>query len=156
MIARSSLTLLLLCMLAACASSPTVNLHSLLPLSEPAAERDAGPRPRIVIASTVVPESVDRPQLLVALGGHEMRLLENERWSEPLKRAIPRALAHHLAQDVPAIVWGSSPAAPQVAGGPPKHNDRFCERRHRQCNRKMHECRARGLGRDRRRRLTLR
>lgn len=113
MIARSSLTLLLLCMLSACASSPVVNLHSLLPLSEPAAERDAGPRPRIVIASTVVPESVDRPQLLVALGGHEMRLLENERWSEPLKRAIPRALAHHLAQDIPAIVWSSSAAAPQ-------------------------------------------
>jgi len=113
MITRASLTFLLLCMLGACASSPVTNLHSLLPLSEPAVERDAGPGPHIVIASTVVPESVDRPQLLVAHGSHEMKLLENERWSEPLRRAIPRALAHHIAQELPAIVWSSSAAAPQ-------------------------------------------
>jgi uncharacterized protein len=112
MIARSALTLLLVLMLCACARSPIANLHSLLPPIETTTEQISADRPRIVIASTVVPASVDRPQMLVANGSHEMLLLENERWAEPLKRAIPRAIAHHLALAIPAIVWSSSAAAP--------------------------------------------
>lgn len=113
MIARPVLTLVIVALLCACARSPIANLHSLLPAAESTTAPDAAHRPRIVIASTVVPASVDRPQMLVAGDGHEIMLLEDERWSEPLKRAIPRALAHHIALEIPAIVWSSSAAAPQ-------------------------------------------
>ena len=107
--------LLALFVLTGCARSPTLTLHGLLP---PAAERvDAtlAPEPeplRVVILSTTVPQSIDRPQLIVRRADAVV-LVDDQRWVEPLKRAIPRTLAHYLSAELdPAMVWSSSSAAP--------------------------------------------
>jgi uncharacterized lipoprotein YmbA len=106
-----------LALLAGCARSPAPTLHALLPQAHepPATTRDDG-RLRIVIATTLVPQSIDRPQLLVQDARGGLTLADGERWAEPLKRAIPRALAYYLSADLDgAIVWSAGSAAPARA-----------------------------------------
>jgi uncharacterized lipoprotein YmbA len=108
--------LVLILILGGCARSPTPALHALSPLAEaPAAATAAhqGRQLRIVIAATTIPQSVDRPQLIVEARHGGLAVLDAERWAEPLKRAIPRTLAHYLSADLnDAIVWSAGTAAP--------------------------------------------
>ncbi len=41
---------------------------------------------------------MDRPQLVLTLDANRVQLLENHRWAEPLKSAIPRVLAENLSR----------------------------------------------------------
>jgi uncharacterized lipoprotein YmbA len=104
-------------MLVACAHTPSPTLHSLLPPSGDAAEapsRAAAAQPTIVITSVVVPASIDRPQFVLSGPAGELRPIDGERWAEPLKRAIPRAIARGIAAAAPAtMVWSSPAAAPE-------------------------------------------
>jgi uncharacterized protein len=107
--------LLALIVLTGCARSPAITLHGLLP---PAAGRVDATRAaeaeplRVVILSTTVPQSIDRPQLIVRRAD-ALVVVDDQRWVEPLKRAIPRTLAHYLSAELdPAMVWSSSSAAP--------------------------------------------
>jgi uncharacterized lipoprotein YmbA len=111
--------LLLICVAAAltagCARSPALHWHALMPsAAEALPPHDGAALPlQVVIVSTAVPVSIDRPQLVVRNAGGRVLLAEHERWEEPLKRAIPRTLAHYLARDLGgAIVWSSGASAP--------------------------------------------
>lgn len=101
--------------LSACAHSPVPNEHALFWAST---ETDARAAPlqidtSVVISSTVVPASIDRPQFVLGLATGNTRIVEGERWSEPLKAAIPRLLARRIMEISPAVaVWSSPAAAP--------------------------------------------
>lgn len=47
-----------------------------------------------------LPESVDRPQMVLHTGPNQVELSELNRWAEPLKKAIPRVIASQLAQQL--------------------------------------------------------
>jgi uncharacterized protein len=82
--------------LAACASRPaehfyTVSAESSVPEPSAAAQR-------IVVSPIVIPALIDRPQLVVRTGGHEIVVLENHRWAESLSLDLTRALVNDLRQ----------------------------------------------------------
>ncbi|MCC6533289.1 MAG: membrane integrity-associated transporter subunit PqiC [Burkholderiales bacterium] len=112
---RAMIAAVLFVALAGCARSPLPTLHALAPPDvEIASTPTNGEQLRIVIVSIAVPQSVDRPQLVVETGHGRVAQLDHERWAEPLKRAIPRTLAAQLARELggDAIVWSSPVAAP--------------------------------------------
>lgn len=109
-----------LALLAGCASSsPPPNWHSLVPA---AAASAAAPSPQpaarqtLVVGLVAVPDEVDRPQLVLRNAAGVPALLDGERWSEPLKAQLPRALALGLAPRLPgtlvATAAGGSVALP--------------------------------------------
>lgn len=82
--------------LTACASRPaehfyTVSAESSVPDPGAAAQR-------IVVSPIVIPALIDRPQLVVRTGGHEIAVLENHRWAEALSLDLTRALVNDLRQ----------------------------------------------------------
>ena len=111
---RSARILLLAAMaLTGCASpGPPPSLHSLAAAAPQATAGRASDEStyQAVIAQVGVPESVDRPQLIVQRGG-SIELVESERWAEPLKRAIPRLLAADLMQRLDHVTVWSMPGA---------------------------------------------
>jgi uncharacterized lipoprotein YmbA len=115
-----SICLLAAAVLLGCANPPSPpSLHSLAAEAPQAATAGASERPnyQAVIAQVGVPESVDRPQLIVQRGG-SIELVDSERWAEPLKRAIPRLLAADLMQRLDGVtVWsmpGTGPTRPDA------------------------------------------
>ncbi|MCC7083147.1 MAG: membrane integrity-associated transporter subunit PqiC [Burkholderiales bacterium] len=101
-------------LLGACAHSPVPNEHALLAATATVVRPTAdAAQAAVVIASCVVPASIDRPQLVLTAASGELRVVDTERWSEPLKRAIPRAVARTLMERLPNVtVWSSGAAGP--------------------------------------------
>jgi uncharacterized lipoprotein YmbA len=94
---------LLLALLAGCASSPpsqffTLSAAPAAPRLSPAAQSGYS----IVVGPVEVPESVDRPQLVLRVSENRVRILEEARWAEPLRAAIPGVIAGDLAQQLGA------------------------------------------------------
>lgn len=86
-----------LLVLAGCGRSPQATFYTLTPLvAEMTTSRGTGPG--IAITSVTLPELVDRPQLVVPDAGTRVAILENHRWAEPLKSAIPRLLADNISR----------------------------------------------------------
>ncbi|CAH2032074.1 PqiC family protein [Trichlorobacter ammonificans] len=85
-------------LLAGCAASPEAQFYTLAPL--PSTDNNPGiPFPHsLEVRPVTLPELVDRPQLVVGIDAHQVRLLENHRWAEPLKSAIPRIMADNLSR----------------------------------------------------------
>jgi hypothetical protein len=52
--------------------------------------------PVIYVGPVVVPESVDRVQMVLMNTANNVDLSEEHRWAEPLKTAIPRIVGEHL------------------------------------------------------------
>lgn len=69
-------------------------------------------RHTIVVGEITLPELVDRPQIVVSTREQRVRLLDEHRWAEPLRRAIPAALAAALARELPGarLVLAGEPA----------------------------------------------
>lgn len=101
--------------LTACGHSPSPRLHTLASIDESPPAAAAAPAFSIVITGCSVPDAVDRPQFMLAMPGNALRPVDGERWSEPLKRAIPRAVAQRLRASMPEVLVWSSPAAPTTA-----------------------------------------
>jgi uncharacterized protein len=81
---------------AGCASTPHQSFYT---LSAGVAAAEAAARgPSVVVGRAALPELVDRPQLVVRAGANEVTILEQQRWAEPLRDAIPRVVAQNLAQ----------------------------------------------------------
>lgn len=96
---RSTVPMLLaaVALLAACASSsPAPHWHSLVPPAG-AAPAPAPMHQTLVVDLVSVPDEVDRPQLVLRSAAGAPTRLDGERWSEPLKAQLPRALALALA-----------------------------------------------------------
>lgn len=103
--------------LAGCAGTPPERFWQ-LPMP-PGVAVDAGTTPGptggIAIGPVGLPEVFDRPQLVTGGAGSELQVWESQRWAEPLRLNLGRALAARLANELapmPAIAW------PLVAGEP--------------------------------------
>ena len=86
--------LLLVFVLTACATPPRESFYTLNAAEPPAVAADA---PSIAVGPVMIPEIVDRPQLVVRLGPNQVQILEQARWAEPLKIGIARVVAANLA-----------------------------------------------------------
>jgi len=91
--------------LAGCATdTPPTRWHNLVaavpgaPAAVPSGART------LAVGPVSVPDEVDRPQLVVRTARGAPVRLDGERWSEPVKAQLPRALALALAARLPATV----------------------------------------------------
>jgi uncharacterized protein len=89
---RRSLLLLLL-ILCGCSSPPRERFYTLDAPEPPAPAEGA---PSIAVAASI-PELVDRPQLVLRAGAHQVAITEQARWAEPLRSAVARVVAANLA-----------------------------------------------------------
>lgn len=85
--------------LAACSTTPSAP-PQLYTLTAPSYEGTEAPGATLVayVGPVTVPESVDRPQMVMRKGANEVELADSHRWAEPLKDAIPRVVAANLMQ----------------------------------------------------------
>lgn len=91
-----SVGLLLIAALGACSSTPQPVFYTLDDGAVSVAR--SGTTPSVVLTQTTLPELIDRPQLIVRTGSNRVRISEQHRWAEPLRREIPRVLANDLGQ----------------------------------------------------------
>jgi uncharacterized lipoprotein YmbA len=91
-------------LIGACASAPEhlYTLESAAP-TPAAGERD---RPLVLIGPLIVPEIVDRPQLVVREGKYGVAVNEQERWATPLKDSLPQVIAMQLGELCPMARFG--------------------------------------------------
>lgn len=94
--------------LAACGSSTAPRLYT-LDASAPGTAGAAASALSVYIGPVVVPEAVDRPQLVVRSGANEVTALDGHRWAEPLKVAIGRVLASKISRDLGTPRVGAFP-----------------------------------------------
>lgn len=110
---RSLAPLALAALLAACASGPRVQFHTLLAPAD-AVPRPAGPAPFAfrIDPPVRVPAQVDQPQLV--LRGPQGRVLvqEYERWVAPVADEWRDALAQRIARRTGAVDGSRVPAPP--------------------------------------------
>ena len=93
---------MLVCLSLAGCASPTVHLYTLMASEPAAAAMPAKAEYKVLIAHVTLPESVDRPQLVVRAGPNRVVALEQQRWVEPLHEAIPRAIREDVSAQLPA------------------------------------------------------
>lgn len=96
--ARQLACRLIMAGLAACASPPTERLYTLSAEPLPA---DKAPLPThysITVGPVVLPELIDRPQLVVQVAANQVTRLEQERWAAPLKSEIAQVVAANLSR----------------------------------------------------------
>jgi uncharacterized lipoprotein YmbA len=55
----------------------------------------------LAVGPVTIPEAVDRPQLVVRHNAVRLVALEQERWAEPLREAIPRVLSEVIGSKLP-------------------------------------------------------
>ncbi len=89
--------------LSGCAASPKVNFYTLSAPSYPEAHKDGSFRPSIVLGPVTLPETVDRPQLVVRTGENQVEIAEARRWAQPLKDEAARVLAANLAHHMDTL-----------------------------------------------------
>ena len=82
--------------LSGCASSPQSQFYTLSATAAPEFAPVASNEYRIVVGPASVPESVDRPQLVLHMSENRVTLLEQARWAEPLASAIPEIGRAHV------------------------------------------------------------
>ena len=98
--------LFLALLLAACGSTPKESFYT---LSAPPPVDPAGqPTLSVVVGPVTVPEAVDRTPMVLRTGPNQVDIEDLHRWAEPLKAAIPRVLAAHLARDLGSARVSSS------------------------------------------------
>jgi uncharacterized protein len=94
---RASAVVMMLAILAGCGSAPKEQFYT---LSNGATGDRAALPPQdyaVAVGPVYVPDVVDRPHLVLRMGGSEVRISEQMRWAEPLKDGIARAVATNLA-----------------------------------------------------------
>ena len=102
-------------MLYACASSPTVQFYTLSAEAQPGSDQVSGDTHLgIVIGPVILPDVLDRPQVVVRTGANQVSLAEEHRWAESLKTSIPRVIGENLGR---LLSTGDVWAYPQTATG---------------------------------------
>ena len=82
--------------LSACGSSPKPVLYSFDEGLQPVAVAPRGVS--VAVMPAVIPELYDRPQMVLRQSGHRMQVLDQKRWSEPLRQQIARVVASELGR----------------------------------------------------------
>ena len=86
-------------LLSACGTAPKDRFYVLG--TQEASAPSAPAAYTVAIGPVSVPEVVDRPQLVLYQGNNRIEIMEHERWAEPLRAAIPAAVAHELRAQLP-------------------------------------------------------
>lgn len=97
---RPALGLLSLLLLSACALTRPVRdtaARHLLDATVPARAATAS-QPAVAVTKPALPTYLDRPQLVARGAAGELRVLDEQLWSEPLDAGIARVLAANLAR----------------------------------------------------------
>ena len=102
------LVLLWVGLMTGCASLPPPQYYSLQVESPLVAAPSPGAKMTVYIGPVTVPEALDRPQLVYRDGDH-IRVLEGQRWIEPLKIAVGRVLATTLTAALGGAIVGAYP-----------------------------------------------
>jgi uncharacterized lipoprotein YmbA len=89
MIRRVMLALLL----SGCASAPAERFYTLTPGARVPLGGDGR---SVVVGQALLPELVDRPQLVRRGDANRVVILEQQRWAEPLRTGVPRVVAENL------------------------------------------------------------
>lgn len=88
-----------LLLIAGCAASgPGEKFYTLS--SAPPVEAGTPATITVFIAAVSVPEAVDRTPMVIRTGPNQVEIEDFHRWAEPLKTAIPRALAADLGREL--------------------------------------------------------
>jgi len=87
--------------LAGCASRPQEHFYTVSSADHRSGE--GAELQRIALPPIVIPALIDRPQLVVRTHGHEVVVLENHRWAEPLSVDLTRALGNDLRRTLPGL-----------------------------------------------------
>jgi hypothetical protein len=82
--------------LAGCSSPPKTSFYTLTPAAAPARAESKAPAYSVAIGSVGIPESLDRPQVVLRTGANQLQISEFERWAGPLKSEIALAIAENL------------------------------------------------------------
>lgn len=96
--------LCLLLLFAGCASSPDARFYTLsTPPAVPPHDASGIGRPHysVAVGPVSVPETVDRPQLVIRRGDHRIEITELHRWAQPLRLEIAGAIANGLERRLP-------------------------------------------------------
>lgn len=91
----SAALLLSALLLAGCGSTPKTSFYTLTPAAA-GTRADAKGSYSVAIGPVAIPDSVDRPQMVLRTGANQVAISEFERWAGPLKNEIALALAENL------------------------------------------------------------
>lgn len=105
-------TLLAAGLLTGCGSTPMERFYT-LNAPPPVQGQTTQTSYSVMLGPVGLPEMVDRPQLVVRTSANRVTVLEQQRWAESLKTAIPRVLATNLG----AQLGGVTVAVPGDAAG---------------------------------------
>ena len=83
---------------AGCGVSPRVVFYTLAPAERVESGVTGKGAPSVVVGPVTLPETVDRPQLVVRSSANRVEILESHRWAEPLKSEIPLLVARDLGR----------------------------------------------------------
>jgi uncharacterized lipoprotein YmbA len=93
-------------LLAGCASAPS--RFYTLDAPEPDPTVQSAPA-SVAVAAVTLPDLVDRPQLVVRRGAHEVSILETQRWGAPLRGEIARVIAANLSRELGGVPVAAYP-----------------------------------------------
>lgn len=91
-------SLLAACLLSACSSTPATRFYT---LNGPTLKPAENGSPMLALLQVDLPEMLERPQIVLRQQSHQVQVLEQQRWAEPLKAAVARVLTGHLQQHLP-------------------------------------------------------
>lgn len=99
--------------LGGCATAPPSRFYILSPVAADAAASPPGRTAAVGIGPVELPKYLDRPQIAVRSGAHELLYSETHRWAEALQDNVTDVLAENLALLVPTdkvtvFPWGRS------------------------------------------------
>jgi uncharacterized lipoprotein YmbA len=86
-------------LVAACGSTPKESFYTLTAAPAPL-PADSPSSVSVFIGTVSVPDAVDRTPMVLRTGPAQVEIDDLHRWAEPLKTAIPRALAEMLMREL--------------------------------------------------------
>ena len=96
--------LLMLCLLAGCAGSPSTHFYTLDPVSAPASALTANPTQShrlIVVGQVQLPPALDRLSVVTRSGPDQLAISDENRWAAPLDDIVRHTLSADLAARMP-------------------------------------------------------
>ena len=86
--------------LVGCSGSPEPRFYTMGGGGTPASDRNekATAEYTVAVGPISLPESVDRPQIVVRVGANQVAIMEQHRWAAPLRSEISRVIAEDLGQ----------------------------------------------------------
>jgi len=88
-------------LIAGCSTPGPDHFYTLAPPALASAAPAAAARYAVSVGPVKLPQSVDRPQLVLRESGSQVKILEQHRWAGPLPEEIARSLAASLARQLP-------------------------------------------------------